>query len=230
MLALGGGAMSGLTGRQGRQLRYWDRSARTYDRQMAFAERRLFADTRAWLCGQATGETLEVAIGTGLNLPFYPAAVRLTGVEWSGLMLAGARRRAHDLGLNVDLLQGDAQALSFPDGRFDTVVCTFALCSISDDRAALAEMARVLRPGGLLLLADHVVASSWPLRLLQALMDAVSVPLYDEHYRRRPLPLVRALGFDIERHDRFRLGIMERFAARKPSSTSIARGGRPGVS
>jgi len=210
--------MSGLSGREGRQLRFWDRSAPSYDRKMDFAERRLFGDTRAWLCGQATGETLEVAIGTGLNLPHYPGSVSLTAVEWSGPMLEIARRRASELGRVVDLQSGDARALSFPDGRFDTVVCTFSMCSISDERAALAGMARVLRPGGLLLLADHVVASSWPVRALQALMDAVSVPLYDEHYRRRPLPLVRAMGFDIERHDRFRLGVIERFAARKPAA------------
>jgi ubiquinone/menaquinone biosynthesis C-methylase UbiE len=210
--------MSGLSGRQGRQLRYWDRSAPSYDRKMAFAERRLFGDTRAWLCGQAVGDTLEVAIGTGLNLPYYPEAVRLTAVEWSGPMLTVAQRRADELGRLVELHRGDARSLSFPDGRFDSVVCTFALCSISDDRAALAEMARVLRPGGLLLLADHVVARSWPLRALQYFMDAFSVPLYDEHYRRRPLLAVRAMGFDIERHDRFRLGIIERFAARKPAA------------
>src|SRR5690606_28146924 len=138
--------------RDRRLMRYWDRQAGAYDRRMAFAERRFFADTRRWLCGQAAGDTLEVAIGTGLNLPHYPGDVRLTGVEWSEGMLAEARRRAARLGRPVDLRWGDARALDFEDGRFDTVVCTFALCGIPDEAAALGEMARVLRPGGLLLL------------------------------------------------------------------------------
>ncbi|MEV0202250.1 class I SAM-dependent methyltransferase [Nonomuraea sp. NPDC050691] len=205
----------------GRDLRlraYWDRQAVTYDRQMAFAERRFFGDTREWLCRQASGETLEVAIGTGLNLAHYPDDVRLTGVEWSEAMLAAAGRRARSLGVPADLRQADAQALPFPDACFDTVVCTFALCAIPDALRALAEMNRVLRPGGLLLLADHVASSSWPIRVLQAAADLVSVPLQGEHFRRRPLPLVTGMGFAVERHHRFKLGVIERFAARKPAA------------
>jgi ubiquinone/menaquinone biosynthesis C-methylase UbiE len=132
-------------------------------------------------------------------------------------MLAVARHRAADLGRSVDLQHGDARALGFPDGRFDTVVCTFSLCGIPDDQGALAEMARVLRPGGLLLLADHVESSVWPVRVLQGLVEAATVPLYGEHYRRRPLRLVRATDFVVERHERLKWGAIERFSARKPS-------------
>lgn len=196
----------------------WDRHADSYDRQITAVERRYFGDTRAWLCGQASGDTLEVALGTGLNFPHYPPGVRLTGVEWSDEMLAVARRRAADLGLDAELSQGDAQDLALPDGRFDTVVCTFALCGIPDERAALAEMARVLRPGGLLLLADHVASSVWPVRALQAGIDLFTVPLFGEHYGRRPLRRVRSMGFTVERHERFNLGIIERLAARRPSA------------
>ncbi|GAA4187359.1 class I SAM-dependent methyltransferase [Streptosporangium oxazolinicum] len=201
--------------------RYWDRQADSYDRRMAVAEDRLFADTRPWLCGQAVGDVLEVAVGTGLNLAHYPHEVRLTGVEWSASMLATARRRADDLGRAVDLRQDDARALSFADERFDTVVCTFAMCGFPDERVVLAEMARVLRPGGSLLLADHVASSAWPVRVLQGLVDAVTVPLSGEHYRRRPVRLVRAMGFTVERHERFKLGVIERFAARKPGGADV---------
>jgi ubiquinone/menaquinone biosynthesis C-methylase UbiE len=68
-----------------------------------------------WVCSQASGEVLEVAIGTGRNLPFYPKGVRLTGINFSPTMLDIARRRAADLGREVDLREGDAQALEFPD-------------------------------------------------------------------------------------------------------------------
>lgn len=202
--------------RDRRLMRYWDRQAGAYDRRMAFAERRFFADTRRWLCGQAAGDTLEVAIGTGLNLPHYPDEVRLTGVEWSEGMLAKARDRAARLGRPADLRLGDARALDFEDGRFDTVVCTFALCGIADEAAALREMARVLRPGGLLLLADHVSSSLWPVRVLQRAVDLFSVPLSGERYSHRPLPQVIAMGFEIQRHERFTLGLIERLSARKP--------------
>jgi ubiquinone/menaquinone biosynthesis C-methylase UbiE len=101
------------------------------------------------------------------------------------------------------------------------VVCTLGLCAVSDDRHAIAEMARVLRPGGRLLLVDHVAASSL-LRSLQWLYERISIPLAGEHFLRRPLRHVRDLGFQIEHAERFHLGIVERVAARKPG------GGAPG--
>jgi SAM-dependent methyltransferase len=142
--------------------RYWDRQAGRYDRSMDFLDRHLFGDTRQWVCSRACGRVLEVAIGTGMNLPHYPEVGELVGVEFSPVMLEHARQRAQQLGRPVTLFEGDAQALRFTDDEFDTVVCTFSLCAIPDDRKAVAEMVRVLRPGGLLLLADHVEAAAWP--------------------------------------------------------------------
>ncbi|HEX9526675.1 MAG TPA: class I SAM-dependent methyltransferase [Streptosporangiaceae bacterium] len=204
------------SGREDRQRRYWDKHARSYDRQMGFFDRHLFAGSREWVCSRAEAQVLEVAIGTGLNLACYPGSVQLTGVDQSPAMLDIARDRAGQLGLAVDLRLGDAQALQFPADCFDTVVCTFSLCAIPDDRLAVAEMARVLRPGGLLLLADHVEASPWPARAAQALIEVVSVPAQGEHFRRRPIRHVQELGFAVDDHDRFKLGIVERLAARKP--------------
>ncbi|MEQ4722902.1 class I SAM-dependent methyltransferase [Nonomuraea sp. B19D2] len=208
----------GSKAREERLRRYWDRQSVSYDRQMAYFDRRLFGDTRSWICGQAAGDTLEVAVGTGLNLPLYPEGVRLTGVEWSPAMLAIARRRASELGVQADLYEGDAQALAFPDAAFDTVVCTFSLCAIPDHGRAIAEMARVLRPGGILLLADHVAASAWPVRVVQRLVELVTVPLGGEHFLRRPILQLPEHGLTVERHDRFKLGLVERLAARKPAA------------
>ena len=207
-----------MSGRQAeRQRRYWDRHARTYDQQIAVWERRLFADGRQWICSQASGDVLEVAIGTGRNLPHYPRDVRLTGVEFSPAMLELARRRAEELSLKVDLRLGDAQALDLPDASFDTVVCTLSLCAIPDDRRAVAEMGRVLRPGGRLLLLDHVAGEPRWVRAVQWLLERLTVPLQGEYLRRRPLRHVQAEGFEIERHERSKLGIVERLTARKPA-------------
>jgi SAM-dependent methyltransferase len=182
---------------------------------MAFWERRLFGDGRQWVCAQATGDVLEVAIGTGRNLPFYPRGIRLTGIEFSPAMLELARRQAQQLDVEVDLLLGDAQALDLPDASFDTVVCTLSLCAIPDERRAVAEMRRVLRPGGLLLL-DHVAGSPRWVRAIQWLLERVTIPLGEEHLLRRPLLQVQAEGFEIQRLERAKLGIVERLAARKP--------------
>lgn len=195
--------------------RYWDRQARNYDNHMSFLDRKFFGDTRQWVCAQARGDTLEVAIGTGLNLPLYPTHVRLFGIDFSPGMLEFARQRA---GETVDLRIGDAQALPFDDSSFDTVVCTFSLCAISDVEAAIAEMRRVLRPSGRLLLADHVVSDVRVVRLLQRAMETVSIPLGGEHFRRRPIDKVRKAGLTVQRHERFKLGIVERLLASEAPS------------
>jgi ubiquinone/menaquinone biosynthesis C-methylase UbiE len=198
-----------------RQRRVWDQRASTYDRMMGLMEKLLFGNGRAWVCSQASGEVLEVAVGTGRNFTFYPEGIRLTGIELSGEMLAIARRRAAALGRDVELLQGDAQALAFPDASFDTVVCTLSLCSIPDDRMAVAEMKRVLLPGGRLLLLDHVPSTTRLWRDIQWLLEQVTLRLEGEHLLRHPLNHLRAEGFEIERTERLKAGIVERICARK---------------
>ena len=198
-------------------VQYWDKHASRYDREMDRWDRRLFGASRPWACGRAVGDVLEVAIGTGRNLAYYPDGIRLTGIDLSAQMLSIARDRAASLGREAGLRPGDAQALDFPDGSFDTVLCTLGLCAIPDERRAITEMARVLRPGGRLLLVDHVVAGPRVLRAIQWLYERISVPLAGEHFRRRPLTFVRDLGFRIEESDRFRFGIVERLVARKPA-------------
>ena len=200
-----------------RQRRLWEREAPRYDRQMRVWERFLFGDARAWACSQATGDVLEVAIGTGRNLPFYPASTALTGLDLSSAMLQIARNRAHELGRPVDLREGDAHALPYGDASFDTVVCTFSLCNIPNERRAITEMHRVLRPGGLLILADHVASTSRTLLTVQRLFEKLTLRLAGDHQTRRPLPIVKAAGFTIEKSERYKKGIVERLTARKPA-------------
>jgi SAM-dependent methyltransferase len=197
-----------------RARRYWDQHAARYDRSISRFERWLFGDGRAWVCSQATGEVLEVAIGTGRNLPYYPPDVCLTGVDYTPAMLDLARERARASGRSVDLREADAHALPFPDGTFDTVVCTLGLCSVHDDRQVVTEMHRVLRPGGRLLLLDHVRGASWPVRAVQGLLELGSRRV-DEYMLRRPLDHVLAEGLQVERRERSKLGIVERLAARR---------------
>jgi ubiquinone/menaquinone biosynthesis C-methylase UbiE len=181
---------------------------------MDFWDRRLFDGCRQWACERASGDVLEVAIGTGRNLPYYGDDVRLTGVDWSAAMLDIAQRRT---ARPVDLRQGDAQHLEFKDGSFDTVVCVLGLCAIPDDQKALMEMARVLKPGGRLLLVDHVVASGRVLRTVQWLYERISVPLDGENFRRRPILHVRELELTIDETHRRKRGIVELVCATKPA-------------
>ena len=200
-----------------RHIRRWDRQAPTYDARMDLVERRWFAGSRAWVGSRAHGATLEVAIGTGANLPHYPDDLALTGVDSSPAMLEVARRRAESTGRTLTLHEADATVLPFPPGSFDTVVLTFSLCCIPDERAALTEALRVLRPGGSLLLADHVRATSWPLRALQHSVELVSVPLQGEHYTRRPVVTLGGLGAVVVETERLTHGAIEHVHARGPA-------------
>lgn len=195
--------------------RIWEKEAHRYDRHIGFMERLFFGDGREWVCAQAEGDVLEVAIGTGRNLPFYPEGVRLTGVDISPAMLGIARERAGELGREVELREADAQDLPFPGGSFDTVVCTLSLCNIPDDWGAVAEMKRVLRPGGRLLLLDHVRSSSRLGRTVQRALEVFTLRFEGDHLLRRPLEHVRAQGFRIERQERYKQGVVERIRALK---------------
>lgn len=195
--------------------RVWDEVAPRYDRSIAFFERVQFAGGRQWVCSRATGDVLEVAVGTGLNLAHYPPGVRLTGVDLSPGMLAVARARAAAAGHDVDLREADAQALPFVDASFDTVVCTLSLCAIPDHRAAIGEMARVLRPGGTLLLLDHVGSTWWPIWAAQRLLEVFTARSAGEYQTRRHLPLLAGAGFVVEESQRLKAGTVERVAARR---------------
>jgi len=204
--------------------RVYEKEAHKYDREMRIFERLLFAGGREWVCSQAEGEVLEIAVGTGRNLPHYPEGVGLTGIELSPAMLEIARARARELGRDADLRVGDAQALDFPDECFDTVVCTLSLCTIPEDRAAVAEARRVLRPGGEFLLLEHVRSPVLPVRVGQRLLDPLFVRFEADHLLREPLDQLRAEGFEIERLERSKLGIVERVAARKPVEARTTNG------
>jgi ubiquinone/menaquinone biosynthesis C-methylase UbiE len=195
---------------------HYDRAAAGYDKKLSFFDRTLFAGGREWVCGQAAGETLEIAIGTGLNLPHYRPQVKLTGVDLSPAMIELARRRASDLGRRVVLQVADAEQLPFPGGSFDTVVSTLSLCTIPDDFKAVAEVYRVLRPEGRFVLMEHVRSPNTVVRLGQLLAEQLTLRLEGDHQLRDPATQLVTAGFLIDRLERSKWGLVARIAARKP--------------
>jgi SAM-dependent methyltransferase len=137
-------------------------NAAVYDPFLALGERRGMAARRARLLGTARGRVLEIGAGTGLNLAHYPAAVhRVVLSEPDPGMAARLRRRVQRRDATsvpaATVAHAPAEALPFADGAFDTVVSTLVLCTVPDPAAAIAEVRRVLRPGGRLLLIEHVL-------------------------------------------------------------------------
>jgi ubiquinone/menaquinone biosynthesis C-methylase UbiE len=198
--------------------RSWAKQAPRYDKQIGFFERRVFGRRhRPWACSRASGDVLEVAIGTALNLPHYPPEVRLTGLDLSAEMLEIARNRAKELGREVDLREGDAHDLPFPDSSFDAVVCTYSLCNIPDPQLAVSEMRRVLRPEGKLILVDHIRSRVKPVLWFQKAFEFVTARLAGEHMTRRPADYVEAASFAIVERERLGpTGVIERLVAVRP--------------
>lgn len=179
--------------------RIYNERAPTYDRSLGLVERVAVGPLRQEFGALLTGETLEVGIGTGLNLPYYsPAVTRAVGVDLSGGMLVHARERARNLPFPATFVQADAAALPCPNAAFDTVAVSLALCTIPDPAQALREVARVCRPDGRVVLLEHVRAPSRPLATLQRILSPLNERAIGCHLDRDTFGLARALGFSVE--------------------------------
>ena len=155
-------------------------------------------DIRRQLVPLATGNVLELGCGGGLNQPFYdPAKVTaFTGVDPSPKGLDYARAEAKRIGWDADIRQGSGEALPFDDASFDSVVCTFTLCSVADPARTLAELRRVLRPGGQFLYAEHGRSPDAKVAKLQARLDPVwSKVCGNCHLSREVTPAIDRAGF-----------------------------------
>ena len=193
---------------------YYDRIARFYDSWTRQFERVMLGSGRSRTCSRARGRTLEVAIGTGRNLPYYVPDVELTGVDLSPAMLDFARQVVRVSGLDAAIVVGDAQCLSFPDDRFDTVVATLLMSTVADPSRTVAEMRRVLKPGGRVLLLD--MARS-PVALVRWVEGVVAPLTARSRFSlvRDALDYLEPMGFAVEHVGRYRLGVIEEVVARK---------------
>jgi ubiquinone/menaquinone biosynthesis C-methylase UbiE len=179
--------------------RLYDERAATYDRSLGLVERLVVGSLRRSFGEALAGKTLEVSIGSGLNLPYFtPAVTSATGVDLSPEMLRVARERADDLGVVIELIEADAEALPFPDNSFDTVAISLALCTIPDPAAALREMARVCRPEGRVVMLEHVRSTAPTLALAQRMLSPLNERAIGCHLDRQSFDLARSLGFRLD--------------------------------
>ena len=192
----------------------WDRLAKHYG-LVEFLSEWYLKPFRKALWARATGRILEAGAGTGLNIAFYPAKARVTATDLSGAMLVRARERARERQLRVTFHEADLCDLPFADGTFDTAVATFVFCSLPDPVACLREMGRVTRPGGQILLLDHVRIERPLIGPLMDRLNVATVRLAGEHINHRMDEFVREAGFEIVESRRLGfMGIIQFIAAR----------------
>jgi len=158
-----------------------------------------FEKYRREVVGAATGRVLEVGVGSGLNFSFYGKQVEIVfGIDPSPRLLAIARRRADVAGVRAELLQGFATAIPLADSTIDTMVMTWALCSITDPPAALREMRRVLKPDGALLFVEHGLSPEPGVERWQHRLTPIWCRLAGGcHLDRKMDDLIRSAGFDL---------------------------------
>jgi len=168
---------------------------------------RSYIPWRKRLWSQVEGpEVLEVGVGTGKNMPFYPADIKVTAIDLVPAMLRRARNRARELDLDVDLRKGDIQDLEFSEARFDDVVATFVFCSVPDPVLGLSEVERVLKPGGQAHFIEHVRSEGALLGTLMDWFDPIVVRMMGPHINRRTVENVRRTGLVIERVEDIGMG------------------------
>lgn len=171
--------------------------ARFYER-LSLSMDRVEREHRREVAGGAAGRVLEVGVGNGLNLEEYRNASFVVGLEPQPAMLSRAAPRAREAPSPVALVRGLVDSLPFPDGAFDAVVCSLVLCSVPDQRRAVGEIRRVLRPGGELRFWEHVRSRSrWA-----ALFQDVATPLWRPiaggcSVNRDTVAALRSAGFEV---------------------------------
>lgn len=196
-----------------------DRMVRNYDRMLRPFERRTFGESRHRLLRHAEGRVLDLGAGTGANFAYYPREVRhVVALDPELGMLATADGKREAATVPVVIVAGSAESLPFPDATFDTVVATLVFCTIGDPGRAIAEVARVLAPGGRVLMLEHVRSSN---PLLGIVMDAAT-PLQRLvaagcHLNRKTHGLVARAGFSVEVLRRRALGCVVEIEAIRPA-------------
>lgn len=176
--------------------RRYDRNAFIYNLMEWPVERLRFNGWRSRLTEKIQGpRALEVGVGTGKNMPYYPSGVSVTAIDFSPRMLARAKNRAHNKGTPVDLQQMDVQQLDFADATFDTVFATFVFCSVPDPVKGLSELRRVCKPEGRLLLLEHMRPGNPLLGILFDRFNFIAVGLTGANINRRTVNNVKKAGW-----------------------------------
>ncbi len=173
----------------------YDRIAPYFDKIEGMMEKMMFADLRASIWQKVSGEKiLEVGVGTGKNFPYYPAK-SINAIDFSPAMIKQAEKKRHQLGVVVDLAIMDVQGLDFPDNHFDSIVGTFLFCSVPGPKHGLLELKRVCKPGGEVLLLEHVLSTNKFIALIMNLLNPLTVRLVGANINRETVKTVQACGF-----------------------------------
>ena len=173
----------------------YDRISKVYDIFEQPMEMMLLKKWRAQLTEELSGRVLEVGVGTGKNIAYYPNGSNITAIDFSEMMLVKAREKVEKLHKEVELIQMDAQDMCFPDNTFDCVFTTCVFCSVPDPVKGLKEIRRVCKPDGKIIMIEHVRSENKVIGLLMDIFNPVTLNLYGANINRRTVNNVKTAGF-----------------------------------
>ncbi len=201
--------------------RRYNRNAPLYDLMEVLVERSYFSRWRQLLWSKVEGaRILEVGVGTGKNFPYYHADAEITAVDFSEKMLEHAQNRASKQRMKVRLQQMDVQNIEFEDNTFDTVVASFVFCSVPDPVRGLMEIERVCKPGGKVVLLEHVLSANRILGWLMNLANPLVVRMMGANINRRTVDNVSKSSLVVEHVADLGAGIFKLIEARTTTLSS----------
>lgn len=199
----------------------WDRASRSYD-WMTWGDEHRFAAAKTELLGRMRGHCLMVAAGTGNDFRYFPPGLTVTAIDISSRMIEVARSRAATYRGMLDLRVMDVQQLEFADATFDTVATVSTFCSVPDPVRGLRELRRCLKPGGALLMFEHVRSRLGPIAMMQDLMTPLTRRLGPDMNRDTVANVLRA-GFELEHERNVYVDVVKTIEARRPSDMAERR-------
>jgi len=177
--------------------RRYDRIAPIFDALEGFLEGLFFSQWRKTLWNKVEGQhVLEVGVGTGKNFPYYPADTQITALDFSEKMLERAKSKQLRQHVAVELELMDVESLCYADNSFDTVIATFVFCSVPQPHKGLQELYRVCKPGGQVLLLEHVLSSKPMMAKMMQIMNPVIAAIFGANINRQTVKSVQSCGFD----------------------------------
>jgi ubiquinone/menaquinone biosynthesis C-methylase UbiE len=189
----------------------YDRASKNYDRFEFLAEKLLFSKIWKKAFRNIQGKILEIGVGTGKNVPYYPEGANVTAIDFSSGMLGKAEILKKKFKLtNVRLLKMDAQDLKFSDSSFDFVISSFVFCTVPDPMKGLSEAYRVLQPGGKAIFIEHMKSGSFLLNIVLNLMNLMAVPMTGTYMNRGTQKNIENAGFRIEWVENYVFDIIRR--------------------
>lgn len=178
--------------------RRYNRIAKFFDLSEAMMDRGKMKEWRKMVWQQTEGKVLEVGVGTGKNIEYYPENIEATAIDFSEKMLEKAKDRAKRLGKKVDLRLMDVEQLEFPDETFDTVITTCVFCSVPDPIKGLKEIQRVCKKSGQIIMLEHVRSKRPIIGSIMDLLNPIVLRLVGANINRNTVENLKKAGLNVE--------------------------------